>query len=138
MKYEEAEVDRLVAILKKITAANYRRRRTNENKYIMNSAGRLYKKSINKAFEKYQNDLIMKIRRLKSTNPKAYWDVIKDEKNNKNTPKSPWEYLKKHFKKLNKCETKNKQNITNECNNDNNEEINTDFKLLELKNAIKN
>ena len=45
--------------------------------------------------------------------------------------------FKKHFEKLNKCETKNKQNITNECNSYNNEEINTDFTLLELKNAIK-
>ena len=103
----------------------------------MNSAGRLYKKSINKAFKKYQNDLIKKIRGLKSTNPKAYWDMIKDKKDNKTPPKSTWKCLKNILNKLNKCETKNKQNLTNECNNNNNEQINTDFTLLELKNAIK-
>ena len=92
---------------------NYRRRRTNENKDIMNFAGRLYKKSINKAFKKYQNYLIKKIRGLKSPNPKAYWDIIKDKKDNKNTHQIPMEMFKKHFEKLNKCETKNKQNITN-------------------------
>ena len=47
------------------------------------------------------------------------------------------ELFKKHFEKLNRCETKTRQNITNECNNNNNEEINTEFTLLELKSAIR-
>ena len=81
---------------------NYRRGTTNENKDIMSSAGRLYKKSINKAFKKYQNDLIEKIKGLKSTNPKAYWDIIKDKKDKKNTPQIPMEMFKKHFEKINK------------------------------------
>ena len=39
--------------------------------------------------------------------------MIKDKKDNKNTPQIRMEMFKKHFEKLNKCETKNKQNITN-------------------------
>ena len=77
-----------------------------------------------------------KIRGLKSTNPKAYWDILKHKQDNKNVSQISMEILKKHFEKLNRCETENKQNITNECYNNNNED-NTDFTLLELKSAIK-
>ena len=59
----------------------------------MNSAGRLYKKSINTAFKKYQNDLIKRMRGIKPTSPEAYWDIIKD-KTIKTPSKSPWKYLK--------------------------------------------
>ena len=81
--------------------------------------------------------MIKKIRGLKSTNPKAYWDIIKDKKDNKNISQISLEIFKKHFEKLNRCETENRQYITSECNNNNNEDINTDFTLLELKSAIR-
>ena len=36
----------------------------------------LYKASLNKAFNKYQKDMQNKIRNLKSTDPKVYWQII--------------------------------------------------------------
>ena len=42
----------------------------------MTASGKSYKASLNKAFNKYQKDMQNKIRNLKSTDPKVYWQII--------------------------------------------------------------
>ena len=43
---------------------------------IRAQTSREYKKEVNKQFRKYHSDFVMKIRVLKSGDPKTYWKII--------------------------------------------------------------
>ena len=48
------------------------------NKESLKIASKCYKQKINWEYKKYHDNLIVKLRNLKSSNPKEYWDIIKD------------------------------------------------------------
>ena len=54
----------------------YNSKKNQEAKTNMTASSKSYKASLNKAFNKYQKDMQNKIRNLKSTDPKVYWQII--------------------------------------------------------------
>ena len=63
----------------------YRRLRNNNNLQQLRHTGKDYKNEINKAVRKYKQQVIHKIRNLKSENPRDYWDIINNKYNSKTT-----------------------------------------------------
>ena len=59
----------------------YRKLRSSRNLSLLKIASKSYKKDIDKAFTDYHKKMITKIRNLKSSDPKSYWQIIsKDSK----------------------------------------------------------
>ena len=50
---------------------------------------------------KYKQQVIDKIRNLKSENPRDYWNIINNKNNSKTTAKVSLEIFKEHFENLN-------------------------------------
>ena len=59
----------------------YRRLRNNNNLQQLRRTGKDYKNEINKAVRKYKQQVIHKIRNLKSENPRDYWNIINNKNN---------------------------------------------------------
>ena len=62
----------------------YRKLQSNNNLNILRKSGRKYKKEINKALKTYKQEVINKIRVLKTTNPRKYWNLVNDRKSQEN------------------------------------------------------
>ena len=89
------------------------RLQTNNNLNILRKSGRKYKKEINKAFKTYKQKVINKIRVLKTTNPREYWNLINDRKSQKSFNDISLKVLHDHLKKMNQAEIdKTEINIT--------------------------
>ena len=79
----------------------YRRLRDNNNLQQLRQTGKDYKKEINKAVKKYKQQVIHKIRNLKSENPRDYWHIINSKNSAKTIAKVSLEVFKEHFQNLN-------------------------------------
>ena len=88
----------------------YRRLRNNNNLQQLQQTGKDYKNEINKAVRKYKQQVIHKIRNLKSENPRDYWNIINNKNNSKTTAKVSLEIFKEHFENLNYSH--DNQNVT--------------------------
>ena len=62
----------------------YRKLQSHKKLNILRKSGRTDKKEINKAFKTYKQKVINKIRVLKTTSPREYWNLINDRKFQKN------------------------------------------------------
>ena len=73
-----------------------------ENGSLKNSSSKAYKRSINKAINKFNKDLHQKLRSLQSKNPREYWQII-NHADGRTTAlsKLSCEIFAKHFKDLN-------------------------------------
>ena len=61
----------------------YRQLKNVNNLDLLRQAGKDYKKEINKAFRKYKETIINKVRHLKSANSKEYWSIVNGKSPNK-------------------------------------------------------
>ena len=59
----------------------YRRLRNNNNLQQLRQTGKDYKNEINKAVTKYKQQVIHKIQKIKSENPRDYWNIINNKNN---------------------------------------------------------
>ena len=80
----------------------YRGNKTETNYTLMKAASKTHKKQLAKSYNKYRKDLTKKLRDLKSSNPKDYWNVI-NKKSNDGLVKASVEAFRKHFSKLNEA-----------------------------------
>ena len=115
------------------------RLQTNNNLNILRKSGRKYKKEINKAFKTYKQKVINKIRVLKTTNPREYWNLINDRKSQKTFNDISLKVLHDHFKKINQAEI-NETEINITVVNVNplfNDHVTTD-EMLKLVRTLKN
>jgi exonuclease III len=119
---------------------NLNRNQGNQDK--LRGASKKYKAQINIEYNLYHKDLVEKIRKLKSNDPKEYWSLIKDLENGSNCRDKcevPMETLKEHFVKLNKGPPNNVENeFITAVNNDNDDNfLNSPFTEKEILEAIK-
>jgi len=93
-----------------------------------------YKKFIQGKRQKFNSNLNEELSKLNSRNPKAYWDIIKKASRKNTNEKYPAvEELSKHFQKLN---TNNEDNCFLPDNIPDNEYINDDITIKEIKTLI--
>ena len=109
----------------------------------MTASSKSYKASLNKAFNKYQKDMQNKIRYLKSTNPKVYWQIINksaDDHTRQEVKTISMQIFVEHFKKPNTNDSKSDEgDVTDNTNIDNlNVEIKNLLNQMKLKNLFKN
>ena len=77
-----------------------------ENGSLKNSSSKAYKRSINKAMNKFNKDLHQKLRSLQRKNPKEYWQIINHADGSiLALSKLNCEIFAKHFKDLNTNKT---------------------------------
>ena len=108
----------------------------------MTASSKSYKASLNKAFNKYQKDMQNKVRNLKSTDPKVYWQIINksaDDHTRQEVKKISMQIFVEHFKKPNTNDSKRDEgDVTDNTNIDNlNVELNKPFEPDEVKKSIK-
>ena len=82
----------------------YRKLQSNKNLKVLRKSDRKYKKERNKAFKTYKQKVINKIRVMKTTNPREYWNLINDRKSQKTFNDISLDVFHDHFKKLNQAE----------------------------------
>ena len=76
----------------------YRRLRNNNNLQQLRQRGKDYKNEINQAVRKYKQQVIHKIRNLKSKNPGVYWNIINTKITQKRLLKFLLRYLRNTLK----------------------------------------
>ena len=77
----------------------YRQLKNVNNLDLLRPAGKVYKKEINKAFRKYKETIVHKVRQLKTSNARENWSIISGKKSNKILRNISLEVLREHFKK---------------------------------------
>ena len=89
---------------------NHRRRVNNvENFQFLKETSKAYKKCLSKHFKEYKNEFIKKLRSLKNSDPRAYWNLLnKADRRNSSTIKNvSLDAFTDHFRKLNMVDTEN-------------------------------
>ena len=100
----------------------------------LRQTGKDYKNEINKAVRKYKQQVIHKIRNLKSENPRDYWNIINKKNNSKTNAKVSLELFKEHFENLNYSH--DNQNVHTLEFNDSDPLINDPFTIEEVTKLI--
>ena len=103
----------------------------------MKIEGKKYTKFIQAKAKKYQKEFNKKLRNLKSTNPKEFWNILNKSSEGKHTlAKISIESFAKHFQKLGETNTDFDDEPAFDPRNidhSNNEELNKDFTVNEIK-----
>lgn len=73
-------LQRIAKFVEKTTSLPRNDTKSMDNKASMRLASKKYKKEINTEFNKYHRSLAIKLRKLKSTNPKDYWTILNGDK----------------------------------------------------------
>lgn len=84
---------------------NYNKTKSLYNKNKMKLLSSQYKKLLKKCRQNYYADLSTKLRKFKSSNPKQFWKIITNNKQNSNDIKANFADLVNHFKDLNNSDT---------------------------------
>ena len=120
----------------------YRRVKTDDMKNVYKSKGKSLRKIISKKKHLYHKHFNKRLRNLKSTNPKEYWDILNNAtKKGEIISKVSIEIFLEHFKKMGDRE-QNEHNTENQYFNPStmdrgaNREINRPFQLEEIKMQI--
>ena len=95
-------------------AKNHKRRVNNvENFQFLHNASKDYKKCINKHLNEYKKDFIKKLRSLKNSDPKAYWNLLNKSSgcSSNIAQKVSLDTFAEHFRKLNTIPTENSDMI---------------------------
>ena len=104
----------------------------------MRETGKTYKQFIAKVQKSYNKKLHKNLRKYKRLQPKAYWEILKNEERSGNKEsKVPLRAFERHFKQLNQNIDHHLENMSYETNDSFNQEINADFTLEELNKNIK-
>ena len=112
----------------------YRRLRDNNNVQQLQQTDKDYKKEINGAVRKYKQQVIHKIRNLKSKNPRDYWHNINSKNYAKRIVKVSLRVFKEHFKDLNY--SNDTQNVPIPDLNDSDPLLNDPFTIEEVTRFI--
>ena len=106
--------------------AKHLRHRINSavNHQLLHNASKDYKKYINRQIRQFNQDFIHKLRALKNSDPKSYWNILNkaDQSRHETLQKVSLETFAEHFEKLNSAA----------CNHGNNEESNHYIDLLRI------
>ena len=102
-----------------------------------NRAGKEYKKILRVESKKYRNEFIDKLRSLKSSDPKAFWNVLNGKADTASASSMPsCEEFVEHFHDLNACNDEEEVIDNSDCVNDDlnrpftEEEIIAELKIL--------
>ena len=113
-----------------------KRIKSTQNEEALKHENKLYKKFINKKRHLYNKKLHKKLRNLKSSKPKEYWDILNPKKHNYNKDISI-QSLHDHFKVLNDVNTQSNVNFDiNDIPLEGNNTLNKDFSLSEIDKLI--
>lgn len=119
----------------------YKTVRSEVNKTSLNNASKMYKNTMKKHYVKFKRNNVKRLRNLKNSCPKKYWQIINGNKTEATS--ATLENFHSYFKKVNSGQTQevNNPNVqSNEfINNEQtqNEFINQPFTIEEIQNAIK-
>ena len=78
------------------------------NKEQLSNAEKLYKKTLDKCQKQYGDDMIGKLKRMRSQNPKEYWKIL-NQGRSKRQPNISIESLYEYFKDLNSDPSENNE-----------------------------
>ena len=94
------------------------------NHQLLHNASKAYKKCINRQFRQFNQDFIHKLRALKNSDPKSYWNLLNkaDQSRRETLQKVSLETFAQHFEKLNSAAS----------NHDNNEDPPHDIDLSRI------
>ena len=108
----------------------------------MKIEGKKYKRFIKSKTKKYFKEFNKKLKNLKSSNPKEYWNILNKSIESKQTiSKISLECFKKHFQKLEEPDDTTSDEVPfnpHDVNHSINEELNKDFTAVEIKLLISN
>ena len=114
-----------------------KRVKSNQNEETLKHENKLYKKFINKKRNIYNKKLHKKLRNLRSSNPKEYWNLLNPRKSNANKDIGI-KPLYDHFKLLN--DVTNQSNVSFDINRisiEGDDALNKDFSYAEIDKLIK-
>ena len=101
------------------------------------SAFKEYKKTIKKECKSYHNEFVKTLRKLRSTDPKAYWNLLnKNKKNNSKTNYPTCSEFFEHFTKLQECDENDMDDSNEPLNEASNEFLNAPFTKEEVIKCI--
>ena len=106
---------------------NYNKNKSSENKRLLNSFSKEYKRTMNRYMNRYNFDREKKLREMHSKSPKQYWQFLNSVKDKSNTKSPPAQAFYDYFKNLNE----NDLASTNDDQND--MDIQDDNDLLNSK-----
>ena len=117
--------------------SNYRRCNSNIELDSLKKASKAYKKELNSKLHKYHKDLNKKIRKLRHSDPKAYWSLLNKYSDNKSETlaKITSEAFFEHFSKLNQNDESD-ENFDLGSVPEYNAELNTAITETEILSAI--
>ena len=102
----------------------------------LKNESKIYKKFINKKRHTFNKNLHVKLRELKSTKPKEYWNLLSPKKQNRNHSIN-LSSLHDHFKKLNEIPNTGTVSFdVNEILPNGDEALNNNFSTTEINNLI--
>ena len=90
----------------------YTNNKTQELEANEKAQAKMYKKTINNAIKEFNDRLKTKLRNLKTTNPKEYWEILNSNSKEK-ISKIAVETFLEHFKKLNTVDSTNEDSDPN-------------------------
>ena len=114
----------------------YKKNPSNNNLVDLNCCGKKYKKMVKKAKHDYNKKFITNLRNMKNTSSREYWKLINEKSHN--TVLADFDSLTDHFKDLNKAPTLDSQDFKSFSGHPDNELINSNFTVDEVKDGIKN
>ena len=114
----------------------FKRRQNEQNEEAFKSEYKSYRKFINKKRHNFNKNLHKKLRNLKSSKPKEYWNLL-NPKIRKRTTDIEIQPLHDHFKMINDVISQNNADFdSNNISVEGDEELNKDFTYAEIINLI--
>lgn len=114
----------------------YNRFKTEHNKNNLKSISKSYKRTMNLCFKRFKQARIDKLKKLKTSNVRAYWKILNAENKNSDCQASLHE-LYNYFRDINAQETTESGPLPTMSNEELNNEINQLISENEVTNAIK-
>ena len=121
------------------TRKAYNKYKTQYFKNLLKDISKRYKSTLNQAKNKYNIHKIEKIRKLKHADPRKYWKILNDKKEDTESPASIEDFYQ-YFKQINENnnpEEETADQINNIVYSDVNEEINNPITEQEILKAVK-
>ena len=117
----------------------YNENKNNENKELLKTASRLYKKQMSETFAQHQLRLEKELRTTSKRNSKDFWKILnKFNRKSSKTPEIPLNALFDHFKKLNKDDQNNDNFVPPDFQpNDHDAVLNGKITETEVENVVK-
>ena len=123
-----------------VKARNYHRRMKSADSYnTMVDSSRLYKKTLNKKLKSFHQDVNKKLKNLRSSDPKAFWNMLNKYSGDKKETITmiSSQVFQEHFEKLNQSVFDDNYDFNIDAVPFNNTLLNSNFDVEEIKKAIK-